>query len=162
MTRIVADNWMCSRPINNQREPGGKPNEGIKKRTLPEHYEHRPRRGNHHQLRNERFPIASRGAERDRAGNHRNQGHRRGRLHLWPADRDELRGHVRLLPWTAIRASSRRRSIRSRTKPASSPTRTRRSSRPTATRRILSPGWTSAPSRSCCRSRRWRNRATTR
>ena len=87
--------------------------------------------------------ISERGEGRQE-GRHRrawhrgDQGHRRGRLHLRPADRDELRGDVRILPWTRTPASTRRRSTRSRTRPASSPTRTRRSSRPTATRPIPS------------------------
>ena len=87
---------------------------------------------------------------------------RRGRLHLRPADRDELRGDVRVRRGHAIPGSSRRRSTRSTTRRASSPTRTRRSSRPTATRPIPSSGWTCAPSRSSCPSRRWRRTATTR
>src|SRR5208282_4776848 len=41
-------------------------------------------------------------------------------------------------------------------------TRTRPSSRPTATPHIRWHGWICARSRSCCRFRPWRNRATTR
>ena len=100
--------------------------------------------------------------EKDRARHRRDQGDRRGRVHLRPADRDELRGDVRVLPSTRTRANTRRRSIRSSTRPVSSPTRTRPSSHPTATRPIRCSGWTCAPSRSCSRCRRWKKSATTR
>ena len=97
---------------------------------------HCPRRNPLHRLRQARFHLTSREDGHDQARHRRNQGDRRGGLHLRPADRDELRGHVRVRRRHATRASTRRRSIRSTTKPASSPTRTRPSSRPTATRPI--------------------------
>ena len=83
------------------------------------------------------------------------------RLHLRPAARDELRGHVRI----------RRRQKSGQYKapfnqinnePASSPTRTPPSSRRTATRPIPWSGWTCARSRSSSPCRRSTRSATTR
>ena len=50
-------------------------------------------------------------AEQRQTRHRRDQGHRRGRVHLRAADRDELRGHVRVLRGHATRASTRPRSI---------------------------------------------------
>ena len=106
--------------------------------------------------------LAGREDGAGRARHRRDEGHRRGRLHLRPADRDELRGHVRVLRGQELRPVQGAVQPDQQRSPRASPTRTRRSSRPTATRRIRCCGWTCAPSRSCCRCRRWRRSATTR
>ncbi len=76
-----------------------------------------------------------------RAQPRRNQGNRRRGLHLRSADRDELRGHVRVFRGSRPDPSTKHRSTRSITKPVSLPTRTRRSLLPTATHPIRYCGW---------------------
>ena len=100
------------------------------------------------------FQLSEGGAGQTR--HRRDQGHRGGRVHLRLADRDELRGDVRVLRGHELRPIQGPVQPDLQRSPCLHVQGHGRSSRPTATRPIPCSGWICAPSRSCCRFRPWR------